>query len=163
MSLVEPWMCSKDATTSFITKLIVNAYLKEETRRELQYVLPLKNRHMFPEFFSVLDSKLMNLSIKSYGLKDVSLEEVFLKITEEYKQTSTIASNDLTTETATTAGNMSDNTEISSSSDILEQNSENSTTESPTTTDTKSLSQLSEIKTNSKPISLLGQNRATGT
>ncbi len=54
--------------------------------RELQYVLPLKSRHLFPEFFSILDSRKESLSIAGYGLQDVSLEEVFLKVTEQYKK-----------------------------------------------------------------------------
>lgn len=54
--------------------------------RELQYVLPLKSRPLFPEFFSTLDSRKESLSITGYGLQDVSLEEVFLKVTEQYKK-----------------------------------------------------------------------------
>ncbi|CAF4637163.1 unnamed protein product [Rotaria sp. Silwood1] len=82
----DPWMSSKDEVTSTITQCISNAYLKEETRKELQYVLPLKSRHSFPEFFSILDSRKESLSIIGYGLQDVSLEEVFLKVTEQYKK-----------------------------------------------------------------------------
>ncbi|CAF1349808.1 unnamed protein product [Adineta steineri] len=82
----DPWMSSKDDVTSTITQCIANAYLKEETRKELQYVLPLKSRHLFPEFFSILDSRKESLSITGYGLQDVSLEEVFLKVTEQYKK-----------------------------------------------------------------------------
>ena len=54
--------------------------------RELQYVLPLKSRHLFPKFFSFLDSHKESLSLSGYGLQDVSLEEVFLKVTEQYKK-----------------------------------------------------------------------------
>lgn len=55
--------------------------------RELQYVLPLKSRHLFPQFFTLLDTRKEALSLTGYGLQDVSLEEVFLKVTEEYKKT----------------------------------------------------------------------------
>ncbi len=61
-------------------------FLIENYFRELQYVLPLKSRHLFPELFSTLDSRKELLSIACYGLQDVSLEEVFLKVTEQYKQ-----------------------------------------------------------------------------
>ena len=54
-------------------------------RRELKYVLPLKSRHLFPDFFSMIDSHKESFSIIGYGLQDVSLEEVFLKVTEQYK------------------------------------------------------------------------------
>jgi hypothetical protein len=54
--------------------------------RELQYVLPLKSRHLFPEFFAMLDSQKESFEITGYGLQDVSLEEVFLKVTEQYKK-----------------------------------------------------------------------------
>ncbi|CAF1535899.1 unnamed protein product, partial [Rotaria sordida] len=43
------------------------------------------SRHSFPEFFSILDSRKESLSITGYGVQDVSLEEVFLKVTEQYK------------------------------------------------------------------------------
>ncbi len=46
----------------------------------------MKSRHLFPEFFSLLDSRKESLSLTGYGLQDVSLEEVFLKVTEQYKQ-----------------------------------------------------------------------------
>ncbi|CAF0986967.1 unnamed protein product [Rotaria sordida] len=82
----DPWMGSKNDVTSTITQCIPQAYLKEETRKELQYILPLKSRHSFPEFFSILDSRKESLSITGYGLQDVSLEEVFLKVTEQYKK-----------------------------------------------------------------------------
>ncbi|CAF3980019.1 unnamed protein product, partial [Rotaria sordida] len=71
----DPWMGSKNDLTSTITQCIPQAYLKEETR----------NRHSFPEFFSILDSRKESLSITGYGVQDVSLEEVFLKVTEQYK------------------------------------------------------------------------------
>ncbi|CAF1655294.1 unnamed protein product, partial [Adineta ricciae] len=83
----DPWLSSKDEITSMIVQCIPKAFLKEETRTELQYVLPLKSRHLFPEFFSTLDSRKESLSIKGYGLQDVSLEEVFLKVTEQFKKT----------------------------------------------------------------------------
>ena len=59
--------------------------LIEIFRRELKYVLPLKSRHLFPDFFSMIDSHKDSFSIIGYGLQDVSLEEVFLKVTEQYK------------------------------------------------------------------------------
>ncbi|CAF3675437.1 unnamed protein product [Rotaria socialis] len=81
----DPWTSSRNEVTSTITQCIPKAYLKEETRKELKYVLPLKSRPLFPEFFSLLDSRKESLSIAGYGLQDVSLEEVFLKVTEQYK------------------------------------------------------------------------------
>ncbi|CAF5062387.1 unnamed protein product, partial [Rotaria sp. Silwood1] len=83
---IDPWMASKDDVTLTITQCIPKAYLKEEIRKELQYVLPLKNRYSFPKLFSILDSRKEFLSITGYGLQDVSLEEVFLKVTEQYKK-----------------------------------------------------------------------------
>ncbi len=46
----------------------------------------MKSRHLLPEFFTLLDSRKESLSMTGYGLQDVSLEEVFLKVTEQYKQ-----------------------------------------------------------------------------
>lgn len=49
--------------------------------------MPLKSRHLFPNLFFTLDSQKESLSIVGYGLQDVSLEEVFLKVTDQYKKT----------------------------------------------------------------------------
>ncbi|UJR38397.1 hypothetical protein I4U23_031066 [Adineta vaga] len=118
----DPWMSSRDDVTSMIVQCIPKAYLKEETRNELQYVLPLKSRQLFPEFFSVLDSRKESLSIMGYGLQDVSLEEVFLKVTEQYKKSPNAATveaqmNNLseTSEPATTTTSIT--TDISSTPD----------------------------------------------
>lgn len=82
----EPWLSSIEDVKTVIHQVIDSAYLKEETRKELQFILPLKSRTLFPQFFSLLDQKKDSLSIMSYGLQDVSLEEVFLKVTEQYKK-----------------------------------------------------------------------------
>ena len=51
----------------------------------------MKSRHLFPEFFTLLDSRKESIGITGYGLQDVSLEEVFLKVTEQYKQSPSAA------------------------------------------------------------------------
>ena len=50
-----------------------------------QYVLPFEEakKGAFEKLFTALDSNLKTLEINSYGVEDTSLEEVFLKVTED--------------------------------------------------------------------------------
>ena len=60
--------------------------LVEHIGSEINYVLPVQDRtgqnliKDFETFFRVLDSKMAHLQIKSYGLSDTTLEEIFLKV-----------------------------------------------------------------------------------
>ena len=60
--------------------------LVEHIGSEINYVLPVQDRtgqnliKDFETFFRALDKKMANLQIKSYGLSDTTLEEIFLKV-----------------------------------------------------------------------------------
>jgi ATP-binding cassette subfamily A (ABC1) protein 2 len=65
----------------FIRQYIPTAYLKDETLREYNFVIPL-NERANPEFwklFTALDKEKAYLNVDSYGIHDVSLEEIFIK------------------------------------------------------------------------------------
>ena len=60
--------------------------LVEHIGSEINYVLPVQDRtgqnliKDFETFFRALDKKMAHLQIKSYGLSDTTLEEIFLKV-----------------------------------------------------------------------------------
>jgi len=76
--------CLEEKTTEFVTRYVQTAYLKWESSQELHYILPFEEakKGAFEKLFAALDASLEDLKISSYGVKDSSLEEIFLKITE---------------------------------------------------------------------------------
>ena len=68
------------AITKFITRYVENAQLIEFIGSEVIYVLPQEKNRDFEAFFQALDAKMDALQIKSYGLSDTTLEEIFLKV-----------------------------------------------------------------------------------
>lgn len=66
---------------NFIQKYTPSAYLKDETIREYHFVIPLHERsnRKFWCLFNDLEKNASQLNISSFGMHDVSLEEVFLK------------------------------------------------------------------------------------
>ena len=72
--------------TKFISRYIENAQLLEHIGSEITYILPVQDCDGvtkikdFETFFQALDSKMDQLQIKSYGLSDTTLEEIFLKV-----------------------------------------------------------------------------------
>ena len=67
--------------TNFMRTYIPSVYLKEETLREYQFIIPLHERSNpnFWDLFRALEENKTKLKINSYGIHDVSLEEIFLK------------------------------------------------------------------------------------
>ncbi|CAL1285567.1 unnamed protein product [Larinioides sclopetarius] len=75
----------RNIVSSFITKYISSAYLASENKRELHYVLPISElrKGNFEKLFSALESNMAELGIANYGIKNTTLEEVFLKVAEK--------------------------------------------------------------------------------
>jgi ATP-binding cassette subfamily A (ABC1) protein 2 len=82
--------CSAARVTDFILKHVDTAYLKCDTGRELQYVLPFDEacKGHFSRLFTALDQHLASLEISSYGVMDTSLEEVFIAVNESQQASS---------------------------------------------------------------------------
>ncbi|XP_041370956.1 ATP-binding cassette sub-family A member 2-like [Gigantopelta aegis] len=76
--------CEESKVTEFIQKYVPTAYLKNETQRELQYILPNEEakKRNFEKLFLAFESGLDDLYVGGYGIVDTNLEEVFLTITE---------------------------------------------------------------------------------
>ena len=88
--------CLEEKTTEFITRHVQTAYLKWESSQELRYILPFEEakKGAFEKLFGALDASLDDLKISSYGVKDSSLEEIFLKITEGSLKNDNLAEED---------------------------------------------------------------------
>ncbi|CAN7993624.1 unnamed protein product [Ixodes hexagonus] len=73
------------AVTSFIRRHVDTASLVSETPHELHYILPLLElrKGSFEKLFSALEASLSFLGVSSYGIKNTTLEEVFLRVAEE--------------------------------------------------------------------------------
>ncbi|GAB1599090.1 hypothetical protein Ahia01_000186200, partial [Argonauta hians] len=71
-------------TLEFISKYIKGPEVSENFNEEATIVLPVDEsaRGNFSSFFSDLDDNLHHLGIKSYGISDTTLEEVFLQARE---------------------------------------------------------------------------------
>ncbi|XP_052777802.1 phospholipid-transporting ATPase ABCA1-like [Mya arenaria] len=71
--------------TSFVKKFVPEAKLVEDNMTELCYQLPDNAAHRgdFERLFHELESSCVHLGISNFGISDTSLEEVFLKVTEE--------------------------------------------------------------------------------
>lgn len=67
-----------------IKQFVPSAFLKDETLSEYQFVLPLHERssQSYWNLFKELEKKIHTLRVKSYGVHDVSLEEIFVKAVE---------------------------------------------------------------------------------
>ena len=76
--------CRESKVTEFIQKYVSTSYLKSESNREIQYILPFEEakKGNFEKLFDALDANLDQLHVSSYGVMDTTLEEVFLKVTE---------------------------------------------------------------------------------
>ncbi|XP_035229982.1 ATP-binding cassette sub-family A member 2-like, partial [Stegodyphus dumicola] len=76
---------NENFVTAFITKHVSTAYLVSESKRELHYILPINElrKGSFEKLFDALESNLSSLGIASYGIKNTTLEEVFLKVAEK--------------------------------------------------------------------------------
>ncbi|CAF0720825.1 unnamed protein product, partial [Brachionus calyciflorus] len=73
-----------DEILNLIHQYVPSAFLKDETLREYQFVLPLDERSnsSYWNLFKALEKNFENLKVKSYGIHDVSLEEIFVKAVE---------------------------------------------------------------------------------
>ena len=55
-----------------------------ETRKEVHYIIPRDQTSNFKAFFESFDQRLDEFKVKSYGVSMATLEEVFLKINQEF-------------------------------------------------------------------------------
>uniref|UniRef100_A0A8C0G4I6 ATP-binding cassette sub-family A member 2 n=1 Tax=Chelonoidis abingdonii TaxID=106734 RepID=A0A8C0G4I6_CHEAB len=77
--------CSEPRVTQFIKKYVASCLLISNTNTELSYILPSEavKKGCFERLFQHLEQRLGELELTSFGLMDTTLEEVFLKVSEE--------------------------------------------------------------------------------
>ncbi|XP_075435187.1 ATP-binding cassette sub-family A member 2 [Ascaphus truei] len=77
--------CSEPKVSQFIKKYVASCLLVSDTNTELSYILPSESvrKGCFERLFQHLEQNLCDLELTSFGLMDTTLEEVFLKVSEE--------------------------------------------------------------------------------
>uniref|UniRef100_A0A2K6FXD3 ATP-binding cassette sub-family A member 2 n=1 Tax=Propithecus coquereli TaxID=379532 RepID=A0A2K6FXD3_PROCO len=77
--------CSEAQVSQFIRKHVASCLLVSDTSTELSYILPSEaaRKGAFERLFQHLECSLGSLHLSSFGLMDTTLEEVFLKVSEE--------------------------------------------------------------------------------
>ncbi|XP_042819729.1 ATP-binding cassette sub-family A member 2 isoform X1 [Panthera tigris] len=77
--------CSEPQVSQFIRKHVASCLLVSDTSTELSYILPSEaaKKGAFERLFQHLERSLDTLHLSSFGLMDTTLEEVFLKVSEE--------------------------------------------------------------------------------
>lgn len=77
--------CSEAIVTSFIQRFVPGVKLCENIGQEISYLLPFGaiRGGGFSRLFAHLEENAERLHIKSFGISDTSLEEVFLTVAEE--------------------------------------------------------------------------------
>ncbi|XP_060082289.1 phospholipid-transporting ATPase ABCA1-like [Ylistrum balloti] len=79
---------SVERVAAFVRKYVAKARLVEDNNAELTFQLPEQAAHegKFQKMFKALEHCHKDLGISSFGISDTSLEEVFLKVTEEHSK-----------------------------------------------------------------------------
>ncbi|KAM7392169.1 hypothetical protein PAMP_022799 [Pampus punctatissimus] len=77
--------CSEARVTQFIRQFVTSCLLVSDSNTELSYVLPSEavKKGCFERLFQALEQSLDSLALTSFGVMDTTLEEVFLKVSEE--------------------------------------------------------------------------------
>ncbi|XP_026112549.1 ATP-binding cassette sub-family A member 2-like isoform X3 [Carassius auratus] len=77
--------CSESRVTQFIRQYVASCLLVSDSNTELSYVLPSEavRKGCFERLFQALEQSLDSLALTSFGVMDTTLEEVFLKVSEE--------------------------------------------------------------------------------
>ncbi|XP_053182105.1 ATP-binding cassette sub-family A member 2 isoform X5 [Scomber japonicus] len=77
--------CSEARVTQFIRQFVASCLLVSDSNTELSYILPSEavKKGCFERLFQALEQSLDSLALTSFGVMDTTLEEVFLKVSEE--------------------------------------------------------------------------------
>ncbi|KAM3610350.1 uncharacterized protein V6R79_002902 [Siganus canaliculatus] len=77
--------CTEARVTQFIRQFVASCLLVSNSNTELSYVLPSEavKKGCFERLFQALEQNLDSLALTSFGVMDTTLEEVFLKVSEE--------------------------------------------------------------------------------
>eukprot|EP00062_Callorhinchus_milii_P012447 gi/632959600/ref/XP_007895712.1/ PREDICTED: ATP-binding cassette sub-family A member 13 [Callorhinchus milii] len=103
--------------TSLVREHVPTAFLKEDSLRELTYVIPtIEDKTAYEHLFQALDEKMEQLHISSYSISDTTLEEAFLNLLEnERKPTPHPSQDTVSLSSESTESNYSDSTILTGS------------------------------------------------
>jgi ATP-binding cassette subfamily A (ABC1) protein 3 len=79
--------CDDATVLAFVQQHIPSAILKHTQGNDMRIQLPFGQEGLFPDLFTALDDALLQLSVRGYGVAVTTLEQVFLRITEDYDDT----------------------------------------------------------------------------
>ena len=78
--------CDDGAVLAFVRRHVPDATLKDtQGGSDMHIQLPFGSEAAFPDLFTELDESLAQLEVKGYGVAVTTLEQVFLRITEDYE------------------------------------------------------------------------------
>jgi ATP-binding cassette subfamily A (ABC1) protein 3 len=87
MVIVKDPHCNTKAVKDVILSYIPTASVESEHASELSYILPREMSSHFEQLFSELETKQKDLGVGSFGVSVTTMEEVFLKVGEQYDPT----------------------------------------------------------------------------
>ena len=70
--------------TKFMLSYFADVKMASEVVEEISYIIPKSNAENFGGFFETLDARMADFDIRSYGVSMTNLEDVFLKINQEF-------------------------------------------------------------------------------
>lgn len=80
--------CDDSVVLAFVQRHVSDATLKHtQGGSDMHIQLPFGNEGAFPDLFTDLDASLAQLRVKGYGVAVTTLEQVFLRITEDHDET----------------------------------------------------------------------------
>ena len=75
-----------DMVTKFIKSFVHESSILSDAGKEISFQLPFSESTKFPKLFSELDVNMQALKLQSYGVSVTTLEEVFLRVSQEDHQ-----------------------------------------------------------------------------
>ena len=84
LTLVKKEQEAAKGLEAFLHVYFVGVRKHSETRKEINFVIPRDQTANFKPFFEAFDGRLDEFGIKSYGVSMATIEEVFLKINQEF-------------------------------------------------------------------------------
>ena len=90
LNLVKERHCREDEVQQAVAQHVPDAAIVNNVAGELSYKLPLAASAAFPDLFDLLDSRLKDWGLQSYGISVTTLEEVFLRVGKDAEATARI-------------------------------------------------------------------------
>ncbi|KAJ8041808.1 ATP-binding cassette sub-family A member 1 [Holothuria leucospilota] len=80
LTFVRNEYCDVPILEGLVKKHIPDSHLESCLAREVDFILPIENTHLFKDFFNLLESQKETLGVDSFGISVTTMEEVFMKV-----------------------------------------------------------------------------------